>query len=140
MTQTPQTLSPLTRPLARYAHARRVGALLFVAGQGARDPATDQEAGITTDATGRVIAHDLKVQTAAVLANVERALASHGLNRTHIVDVTVFLTDMAEFPLMNQIWNEFFADAPAPPTRTTVAVAALPGRNFVEMKAIAAFA
>lgn len=131
--------APLTRPLARYAHARRVGPLLFVAGQGARDPATDREAGVTVAEGGRVLSHDLRVQTAAVLANVERALATHGLDRSHIIDVSVFLTDMTEFPLMNQIWNEFFADTPAPPTRTTVAVAALPGLNFVEMKAVAAF-
>jgi enamine deaminase RidA (YjgF/YER057c/UK114 family) len=44
---------------------------------------------------------------------------------------------MADFADMNHVWNEFFSGKPAP-TRTTVAVADLPGMNFVEMKAIAA--
>ena len=132
-------MTSLTRPLARYAHARRVGQLVFLAGQGARDPATDACAGVTRDAQGKVTGHDLTVQTRAVLANVERALASEGLDRRHVVDVTVFLTDMGEFELMNRVWNEFFADVPAPPVRTTVAVTRLPGDNFIEMKAVAAF-
>lgn len=128
--------SSLTKPLARYAHTRRVGELVFVAGQGARDPATNTEAGVTLDALGEVMARDIRVQTIAVLHNVERALSEQGLARNNIVDVTVFLTDMADFPVMNEVWNDFFKDAP-PPTRTTVAVKTLPGRNFVEMKAMA---
>jgi 2-aminomuconate deaminase len=128
----------LTRPLARYSHARRVGNLLFIAGQGARDPKTDMEAGITLDALGQVVAIDISIQTSAVLANVERALVDHGLTRRDIVDMQVFLTDMADFSAMNAVWNDFF-DEGEPPTRTTVAVKTLPGKNFVEMKAIAAF-
>ncbi len=131
-------MSQLTRPMAKYAHARRAGALLFVAGQGARDPRTNAYAGVTRDAQGQVASHDITAQTVAVLANVERALAGQGLDRRHLVDVTVFLTDMAEFDAMNLVWNEFFAEG-APPTRTTVAVKTLPGDNFVEMKAVAAF-
>lgn len=132
------TAKSLTKPMATYVHTRRVGSLLFVAGQGSRDPVTDAYAGVTRDGAGRVIAHDIAAQTAAVLANVERALKAEGLSRADLVDVTVFLTDMAEFSAMNQVWNDFFASTPAP-TRTTVAVVRLPGDNFVEMKAIAAF-
>lgn len=128
--------TPLTRPLARYAHIRRAGEFVYVAGQGARDPSSDLEAGVMTDGAGQVKGHDTRVQTAAVLANVERALATYGLSRRHIVDVTVFLTDMGDFAAMNEIWNDFFKDVSAP-TRTTVAVKALPGLNFVEMKAVA---
>ncbi len=122
--------------MAQYSHARRVGDLLFVAGQGCRHPETDAYVGVTRDAAGKVIAHDIQAQTAGVLANLERVLAANGLTRRHVVDVTVFLTDMAEFDGMNQVWNRFFAEVP-PPARTTVAVRALPGDNFVEMKAIA---
>jgi 2-aminomuconate deaminase len=132
------TAKTLTKPMATYVHARRVGDLLFVAGQGSRDPVTDAYAGVTRDSSGRVIAHDIAAQTAAVLANVERALRAEGLSRADLVDVTVFLTDMDEFQAMNDVWNQFFAETPAP-TRTTVAVVRLPGDNFVEMKAIAAF-
>ncbi len=122
--------------MAQYSHARRVGDLLFIAGQGCRHPDTNAYAGVTRDAAGKVIAHDIQAQTAGVLQNLERVLAANGLARRHVVDVTVFLTDMAEFDSMNQIWNQFFAEG-MPPSRTTVAVKALPGDNFVEMKAIA---
>jgi enamine deaminase RidA (YjgF/YER057c/UK114 family) len=44
---------------------------------------------------------------------------------------------MRDFEAMNEVWNAFFSEC-APPTRTTVAVRALPGHNFVEMKAVAA--
>lgn len=130
--------TPLTNPLANYVHARRVGSLLFIAGQGSRDPATNSYAGVTRDAAGRVAAHDSGVQAAAVLHNIERVLASQGLDRRHLVDLTVFLTSMSDFAAMNAVWNQFFADSP-PPTRTTVCVTQLPGDNFIEMKAIAAF-
>ncbi|MBM4251667.1 MAG: RidA family protein [Deltaproteobacteria bacterium] len=132
------TSKSLTKPMATYVHTRRVGSLLFVAGQGSRDPVTNAYAGVTRDSMGLVTAHDIAAQTAAVLANVERALKAEGLSRADLVDVTVFLTDMGEFQAMNEVWNEFFAATPAP-TRTTVAVVRLPGDNFVEMKAIAAF-
>ncbi len=134
-----QVQPSLTRPLARYAHARRVGDLLFIAGQGARDPATDKESGVVCDSDGQVLSRDIRVQTQAVFANIERALFSHGLTRGDLIDVQVFLTDMTDFSDMNAEWNTFFAEG-EPPTRTTVAVKSLPGKNFVEMKAIASFA
>lgn len=127
----------LTKPLARYVHVRKAGGLMFIAGQGCRDPETDSYPGLTRNAAGGVTAHDITAQTRGVLANIERVLKSEGLDRADIVDVNVFLTDMDEFPAMNAVWNEFFAETP-PPTRTTVAVKALPGLNFVEMKVIAA--
>lgn len=130
--------APLTRSLARYQHSRRAGQLLFLAGQGCRDPETDQCVGLTRDANGKIASYDIKAQTAGVFANIERALKTHDLNRKHLVDVTVFLTDMKDFGAMNEVWDQFFS-ACAPPTRTTVAVRQLPGDNFVEMKGIAAF-
>lgn len=131
-------MTTLTKPLAQYSHARRVGDLLFVAGQGCRDPETNAYAGVTRDASGKVTAHDIEKQTAGVLANIERVLQANNLTRRHIVDVQVFLTDMVDFPGMNKVWNQFFAEG-TPPTRTTVAVRQLPGDNFVEMKTVAAY-
>jgi reactive intermediate/imine deaminase len=129
---------PLTKPLARYVHTRRVGDLLFVAGQGCRNPADDQCVGLRRDASGQIVGHDIAEQTRGVFANINRVLEAEGLTRADLVDITVFLKSMADFPAMNQVWNEYFAGLPTP-TRTTVAVADLPGDNFVEMKAIAAF-
>ena len=131
-----ETNIALTKPFDQYVHARRVGDLVFVAGQGCRHPESDTYQGVSVDEDGQV-SYDTKVVTRAVLKNVERALASHQLGLADVVDVTVFLKSMADFADMNHVWNEFFSGKPAP-TRTTVAVADLPGMNFVEMKAIAA--
>lgn len=127
----------LTKPLANYVHTRRVGPLVFVAGQGCRDPETDQYPGITLNERGEIDSYDIRAQARGVLMNIERALKAEGLDRRNIVDVQVFLCDMADFPAMNEVWNDFFKEV-APPTRTTVAVRALPGKNFVEMKTVAA--
>ncbi len=126
----------LTRPLANYVHSRRCGSLIFVAGQGCRSPKTDQCVGLTRDAAGKITDYDIIAQTRGVFENIERALADHRCDRRQIIDVTVFLKTMKDFSAMNQVWNEFFANC-QPPTRTTVAVADLPGENFIEMKAIA---
>lgn len=126
----------LTRPLAAYQHIRRVGAVVFVAGQGCRDPLTNDYRGLTLGADGEVVKYDIAEQTRGVLANIERALGSIGLSRSAIVDVQVYLTDMNDFENMNGVWNEFFRGL-EPPTRTTVAVKGLPGKNFIEMKTVA---
>ncbi len=127
----------LTSPLAQYAHIRKVGDLYYIAGQGCRDPETNGYAGLTRDASGKITSYDIKAQTRAVFSNIERVLASADMQRGHLVDITVFLTDMADFPQMNSVWNELFESEPLKPTRTTVAVKTLPGDNFIEMKAIA---
>lgn len=130
--------SSLTKPLASYAHARRVGSLVFLAGQGCRDPKTDVWAGVTFDQQGRAVNIDFEAQVRGVFRNVEAVLIHEKLSRHNIVDVQVFLTNMAEqFPVLNRVWNEFFADVTSPPVRTTVAVKELPGLNLVEMKVIA---
>ena len=127
----------LTAPLARYSHCRQVGSLLFIAGQGCRDPQTNTYAGLSLNERGHVEAYDIRAHTSGVLANIELVLRGQGLDRRDIVDVNVFLTDMADFAGMNEVWNNFFNGVPVPPTRTTVAVKQLPGLNFVEMKATA---
>jgi len=126
----------LTKPFGRYVHTRIAGNLVFIAGQGCRDPETDAYAGLSKNPDGSVAAYDIQAQTRGVLQNIERALSSLKLNKNALVDVTVFLTDMKDFDGMNAVWNDYFADC-TPPTRTTVAVRQLPGLNFVEMKAIA---
>jgi 2-aminomuconate deaminase len=131
-------MNHLTKPLATYSHARRVGDLLFIAGQGCRDPKTDVWAGVSFDNNGKVIAIDFEAQVRGVFKNVEAVLNNHSLTRADIVDVQVFLTQMTDqFSAMNKIWNEFFDGISPCPTRTTVAVKELPGLNLIEMKVIA---
>ena len=127
----------LTKPLANYSHIRKVGSMVFIAGQGCRDPKTNDYVGLTLDSHGNISAHDATAQTQGVLLNIERALKSIGLDRNAIVDATIFLKDINDFPKMNNVWNEYFNNVNPLPTRTTVCVKDLPGKNFVEIKAIA---
>lgn len=127
----------LTKSFALYPHTKKAGGLVFLAGQGCREPATNQCVGLSRDSSGKITSYDIAEQTRGVLKNIERALAVEKLNRRHLIDVTVFLTDMNDFEKMNQVWNSFFSESDAP-TRTTVAVSKLPGDNYIEMKAIAA--
>lgn len=128
----------LTKPLANYSHSRKIGELIFIAGQGCRDPKTNIWAGVTLDSKGIATHIDFKAQVIGVLGNIEDVLRSNGLTRNNLIDVQVFLTNMTEqFAPMNEVWNQFFANVPNPPTRTTVAVSGLPGLNLVEMKSIA---
>src|SRR5690606_28653741 len=124
----------LTKPFAKYPHYRRAGRIITIAGQGCRDPQTDQYAGITRDSVGKITGYDIVAQTKGVIRNIERALAAAGLNKTHLVDVTVYLKSMKDFAHMNTVWNDWVPDPS--PTRTTVAVSGLPGDNYIEMKAL----
>jgi reactive intermediate/imine deaminase len=123
-------------PLGSYSHAVWAGDILYVSGQGARDAATGKEAGVTVDDAGSVTAYDIEVQTRAVLNNLKHVLEASGCTMQDLVDVSVFLKDMKDFQKYNRVYAEFFS-FPNPPARTTVAVAALPGKNFIEIKAIA---
>jgi len=130
-------MSLMTKPLAHYSHIRKAGDIYYVAGQGCRNPETNEYAGLTRDSSGAIQSYDIKAQSKAVLANIEQALATESLTLDHVIDVNVFLADMKDFAGMNEIWNQTFANRAQKPTRTTVAVKQLPGDNFVEMKAIA---
>lgn len=133
------------RPVGRYPHARRVGgpgpgqALLFLSGIGPRDPATDAVPGNVFDAEGRLVAHDIAAQTRAVFANVRAVLEASDARWEDLVDVTVYLTDMAaDFAGYNAVWAEYFPDADTAPCRTTLGIDALPTPIAIELKCVAA--
>ncbi|MBX9669115.1 MAG: RidA family protein [Candidatus Obscuribacterales bacterium] len=125
-------------PLGAYSHAVRAGNLLFVAGQGARNPDTGEEEGVTTDQSGKITSYDIEVQTEAVIKNLRVVLEEAGLKMENLVDVSVFLCDMKDFAKYNQVYTKHFSFQD-PPARTTVQVAGLPGKNFIEMKATAVY-
>jgi reactive intermediate/imine deaminase len=127
-------------PLGAYSHAIRVGDLLFISGQGCRDAKTGVERGLTFDEGGKVLAYDIEAQTRGVLDNLGVVLKHAGLDYSDVVDITVFLHDMNDFEKYNKVYASYFSHLPVPPCRTTVQVARLPGRNYIEMKAIASFA
>ncbi|HEY9678041.1 MAG TPA: Rid family detoxifying hydrolase [Drouetiella sp.] len=123
-------------PLGSYSHAVKAGGLVFLAGQGARDASTGKEAGVTLNSDGSVQSYNIEVQTKAVIENMQTVLVAAGCALTDVVDVTVFLKDMNDFAKYNSVYAKYFSFE-NPPARTTVAVADLPGNNFIEIKAIA---
>ena len=124
------------QPLGNYSHAVKAGQFLFVSGQGARDPRTGTECGITVDGAGKVTAYDIEAQTHACIANLKTVLDAAGCALKDLVDVSVFLADIKDFAKYNKVYSEYFSFE-GPPARTTVQAAALPGKNFIEIKAIA---
>ena len=126
------------KPVGRYPHARRVGDLLFLSGIGPRDPATNAIPGNDTFADGRVRSYDIAAQTRAVFANVRAVLEASDAHWEDLVDVTVYLTDMArDFATYNAIWAEHFPDPETAPCRTTLGITALPTPIAIELKCIA---
>lgn len=123
-------------PMGAYPHARRVGDFLFLSGMGPRQAGSADIPGVELDAEGRVVSHDIEAQCHAVFANVRSVLEDAGSAWENIVDVTVFLTDMArDFAAYNRVYAEYFGDVR--PTRTTVEVGALPSPIAIELKVIA---
>ena len=125
-------------PVGAYPHARRVGNLLFLSGIGPRDPQTNAIAGNEYFADGRVRKYDIEAQARAVFANVRAVLEASGAGWEDLVDVTVYLTDMArDFKAYNAVWAEHFPDAATAPCRTTLGITALPTPIAIELKCIA---
>ena len=119
----PAKAAPAVGP---YNHAVRVGDLLFCSGQIPLDPTS-----------GTLVSGDIKVQSERVLENIKLILADQNLTFANVVKSTVFLTSMADFAGMNEVYAEHFtADYPA---RSTVQVAGLPKGANVEIEVVAHF-
>jgi len=109
-------------PIGPYSQAIESGAV-YLSGQVGINPADGNlEGGIVE-------------QTARVISNLEEVLKSEGMDLKYVVRTTVFLVDLAEFPLMNQEYARHFS--PPFPARSTVQVTALPKGARVEIDAIA---
>ena len=125
------------KPVGAYPHARRVGNLLFLSGVGPRDPRTNAIVGNVYDTEGRLLSYDIDAQCRAVFANVRAILHASGANWEDLVDVTVYLTDMAhDFAAYNRVYAEYFTTAQ--PCRTTLGITALPTPIAIELKCVAA--
>lgn len=124
-------------PVGAYPHARRVGDLLFLSGVGPRTPGSNAIPGNVYDAAGKLVDYDIEAQCRQVFANVRAVLEASGARWEDLVDVTVFLTDMArDFPAYNKLYAEYFAGVDA--CRTTLGITALPTPIAIELKCIAA--
>jgi 2-aminomuconate deaminase len=118
--------SAAPKAVGRYPHARRVGNTLYLSGIGPRDARDDS------------IPADFSAQCHSVFANVRAVLEASGARWQDLVDVTVYLTDMArDFQAYNAVWAQYFPDAASAPCRTTLGITALPTPISIELKCLA---
>ena len=123
-------------PVGAYPHARRVGNMLYLSGVGPRERGSKKIPGVELDADGNIISYDIEAQCRAVFKNVRAILDDAGSSWEHLVDVTVFLTNIKDdFATYNKIYAEYFKDNQ--PCRTTVEITALPTPIAIELKCIA---
>jgi len=119
-----QALQPdgLAVPKAPYSPVVVSGELVLTAGQ------------VGFDSGGNVVSDDFEPQARQVFDNIGRCLSAAGVGFEHVIKVSAFLTDFANFPAFNAVYREYFS-APYP-VRTTVQAGLAPGLH-VEVEAIA---
>lgn len=108
-----------------YSQAVRVGNMVYVSGQTPLDPAT-----------GKLVPGDAAAQAEQCCKNVRAVLKGAGLGMEHVVKATVFITDMDNFPIVNEAYKKAFAEPY--PARSCVAAKALPLNCLVEIEVVAA--
>lgn len=111
--------------LGPYSVAVQAGDLVFISGQVAIDPATGERA-----------SDDVAKQAKQIMKNLKAIVGDVGLTMNDIAKTTIFLTDMNDFPTVNEVYGAYFDREP--PARSTVEVAALPGGFLVEIEAVVA--
>ena len=108
-----------------YSQAVQAGGLLFCSGQIPLDPAT-----------GEIVAGDVAAQARQVMSNIAAMLTAAGVTFDDVVKTTIYLTDMADFSVVNEIYGSCFPGHK--PARSTVAVKSLPRGALLEIEIIAA--
>ncbi|MBI2609310.1 MAG: RidA family protein [Deltaproteobacteria bacterium] len=114
----PQAIGP-------YSQAVKVGSLLFLSGQ----------IPIDLKNNGSIFTGDIKKQTCIVMDNLKGLLESQKLSLDHVIKTTIYLTNMADFLLVNEVYGSYFKSNF--PARATVAVKELPKGVGIEIEAIA---
>jgi 2-iminobutanoate/2-iminopropanoate deaminase len=112
------------QPIGPYSQAVKSNGFVFISGQVALDPNTNEFVGA-----------DVRQQTERVLENLKAILEASGVSFKHVVKTTVFLKDMNDFSAMNEVYARYFTAAP--PARSTVQAARLPKDALVEIDLIA---
>jgi len=116
-TDAPSAVGPYSQGIA-------TGNLLFCSGQIPLVPET-----------GKMVAGDIRIQTARVLENLTAVLKSNRMTLANVVKTTVFMVDLGEFASMNEVYASYFSEPF--PARSTIEVAALPKGARLEIEAIA---
>jgi len=106
-----------------YSAAVEVNDIIFISGQLPIDPATGE------------IIKDIKTSARQVLINIQTILEQAGLDMSNVVETTIFLKNIADFSVVNEIYASFFPKDP--PARSTVEASALPKGVPLEIEAIA---
>ncbi len=122
--KTPISTPNAPKAIGPYSQAIIANGFVFVSGQIAIDPATQQ-----------VAASDVAAQTEQVIKNLSGILQAAGTSLDQVVRSTVFLKSMNDFAAMNEVYGKFFTSNP--PARSTVEVSRLPKDVLVEIDVIA---
>ena len=107
-----------------YSQGVSAGGWVFVSGQ------------LPLDREGRLVEGGIGAQTERCILNITAILEAEGLGLADVVKTTVYMTDLSQFPAMNEVYARHFA-APFP-ARATVQVSALPKGVVIEIEAVAA--
>ena len=109
--------------IGTYSQAVKAGSTVYMSGQIPLDPASMQLAG-----------EDMRVQISQVFDNLQAVAEAAGGTLDHVVKLNIFLTDLAHFPLVNEVMSKYFSKPY--PARAAIGVAALPKDVGVEMDAV----
>jgi 2-iminobutanoate/2-iminopropanoate deaminase len=107
-----------------YSAAVEVNDLIFISGQLPVDPATGE------------IINDIRNATRQILINIQAILKKTDLDLSCIVKTTIFLKNIKDFPIVNEVYGDFFPQDP--PARSTIEASVLPRGALIEIEAIAA--
>jgi 2-iminobutanoate/2-iminopropanoate deaminase len=116
--------SKAPKAIGPYSQAIKINNMVFLSGQIAIDPETQQ-----------FIDGNIETQTKRVLDNLKSVLEASGSSLENVVRTTIYLTDMNDFSKVNEIYASYFSSGM--PARSTVCVAALPKNAKIEIDAIA---
>lgn len=109
--------------IGTYSQAVKVGSTVYLSGQIPLDPASMQ-----------LVDQDMRTQITQVFDNLQAVAEAAGGTLGDVVKLNIFLTDLAHFPLVNEIMSEYFSKPY--PARAAIGVAALPKDAGVEMDAV----
>jgi reactive intermediate/imine deaminase len=123
MARTPISTPHAPQAIGTYSQAMRAGNTVYLSGQIPLDPAT-----------GEMVAGDMEAQVRRVFENLKALAAAADSDLDHAVRVTVYLTDLQHFALVNRVMAEYFSQPY--PARAALGVAALPKGAAVEIDAI----
>jgi reactive intermediate/imine deaminase len=125
MHRTPINTPHAPQAIGTYSQAVRAGDTVYLSGQIPLDPAT-----------GELVTGDMEAQVRRVFENLKAVAEASGADLAHVVKLTVYLTDLAHFALVNRVMAQYFSQPY--PARAALGVAALPKGAAVEMDAILA--